>query len=1117
MIQKNEIVERRREIAELRHADSVFRDIQAREKEREDYDQRWFWELLQNAKDSVSQNDKVQVKVDVGDNLLSFSHTGHPFELDDILSLIIQGSSKANKEGKTGRFGTGFMTTYLLSKEVRISGTLINNKGCFSFLLNRSADTNDDFYRHQMESNDDFDNSIQETSYLGHDAFQTKFEYKLDPKGRQTAEIGLKSLDDLIPFTQLFNDQIDSVIVNRNGDETTYERQFISEITIKDKTIKEWSLDTIVNKQTKKKVTAYILSNTNYEIAFLTQKTTDGESVLRLNNEVPRLYFTFPLIGTEEIGIPFIINSDKFDPRVERDGVYLKDIDDEDDQTTNRQILREALLDASVVFSALIEERKINGEYEIFNYKQSRDYKWMDQQWFNSIKEEVIDELSSKSIIRVVGKSEPIAFENLNIPYSWKFECSEKFWILLSQNRAFNIPNFADTNQWVNIMENLCGILAQKIDDHTSVRNIADIIYFIENLTDLETLKQDLTVDFANWLNDFYSIVNSLYDAFPLDKKILLNQYSEFRKAEGMQWDDCKDSELIIISRLLSINFDQRFISNLINRFTIAGISNIDKQEAINELKNKVNDVKKQLLVENQIQEAIARMLRWLIDNRQVDVIRDLKILSGNNKSEEEFIFETFPKGRHLLLSPKLFFEQKFPLYANVIREKDCMHHIYHKILTNVHFEFLDKNGLIHLSPLVVRTEKIDLKTAELLIVKADDLSLLKDEEGKLKHSFDLMFSDFAYLTNTEGHIYDRSSTSKASLERFRFLLLEAVEQDTFFEDDIQEVEVESRKIKFYKQLWLYRAKKLQWVYVKNEGDDKDRKFSSELPSSKNLSELIKNEDALIKAIKGYKQQTFLNRLGVGVSDLIRNTLASDELRENWDKAITSMITSDVDPELVGEIFNDPGIQKEYEKRLNQRKIIKRNQNIGKIVEQLFRDIIVELMQSGFLIDIKRRPFGSDYIITDESSDLVNDNLELELFEINSWLVELKATGRAYAAMTPLQARTSTENKHNYALIVVPLNGTEPDRDYIKSNAIVISNVGEKIANIIGDFYDVEFKKNILFEGKDGISVNIEDQNVRFKIGSEVWEIEDFDTIEKFVHGKFCKELSISNSSTTLN
>lgn len=56
------------------------------------------------------------------------------------------------------------------------------------------------------------------------------------------------------------------------------------------------------------------------------------------------------------------------------------------------------------------------------------------------------------------------------------------------------------------------------------------------------------------------------------------------------------------------------------------------------------------------------------------------------------------------------------------------------------------------------------------------------------------------------------------------------------------------------------------------------------------------------------------------------------------DKAITNMITSEIDPELVQEIFNDPNIRNEYEKKINERKLINRNQKMGKLIETLFKE-----------------------------------------------------------------------------------------------------------------------------------------------------------------------------------
>ena len=317
------------------------------------------------------------------------------------------------------------------------------------------------------------------------------------------------------------------------------------------------------------------------------------------------------------------------------------------------------------------------------------------------------------------------------------------------------------------------------------------------------------------------------------------------------------------------------------------------------------------------------------------------------------------------------------------------MHAIYNNYLIESDFQFLEDNSLIHSSPLVKRTEKLNPKNIELLITNSDDLNLLKDEDGKIEQNIEITYTDFAYLTTTEGHIYDRNSTPKSSLERFKFLLLEATEKDPLFNEGQEEIKVDNvnQIVFFNKSLWLSRSKYLQWINIKNSEGESDKKFFSEAPSSKNLSELIKDSDELIKSIKGDKQQSFLTRLGVGVSDLIRNTLSSNELKLSWDKAITNMITSDVDPELVQEIFNDPSIKKEYEKRLNERKLISRNQRIGALIETLFNEFINNLKSQGVAINIKREPFGSDYLLTEDSSDLVNDNYEREGFKINDWLV----------------------------------------------------------------------------------------------------------------------------------
>ena len=1101
MIEKVKIEERRKEFAEELHAGSVYRDIQAREKERKEFEKRWFWELLQNAKDSVLESEKVNIKIEIKEKEIAFSHTGNPFELDEILSLIIQGSSKTDDDSKTGRFGTGFMTTYLLSKKVKITGKLTNDDGYFDFWLNREAQDIKEFYKLQTASNDDFINSIQETSYTNNSEYETRFAYNLDEKGEITSQKGLHSLNELIPFTQLFNNQIGSITVDDSGEITTYEKEKLREYELINYRIEEWKLKSSNSKNT---VKAYIIRDNEFDVVLITEIEGEIEKLIKIDNKYPRLFFTFPLIGTEELGIPFIINSTSFDPKIERDGIYLNSNGDSSNGISkNKELISKSLEVAISIFPEIIKSNNIKDVFNIFDFSISKDYNWIDDNWFNNLKNNQISRLKETECILYGEKFKK--FSELQIPYSRNQELINDLWTLLDDSNSFNAISNSEIDNWISVAKNYAKLREIDVFEIENIVGSKLLIKYVSNKSSLDVIKEDLIIDKYEWLNNLYATIDRDLEEFPLSKKLLLNQESYFVEAETLRWDSIKDDELISISKKLGLNFHQKLISNDLQTFEITGVDSYKIKYAIEDLKNKINLLNADDYSSDDKIQANALFLKWLIKHNEKDVIKDLKIISLEKSSESSnVISQVFPSSKHLLLASKNFFKNNYPLYSEIIREKDCMHPIYNEVLESSDFEWLERFSFVHSSPLVKRKEKLDTKTIELLIQNSDDLAHIKDGDGKITFDIEMEFSDFAYLTTSENHIYDRNSTTSSSLKIFNFLLNEATLRDTFFNDNFESIIVNDDKtILFDKSLWLKRSKSIQWVNVKNIDDENANKFSKEVPSSKNLSELIKNDSELINTIRGEKQISFLSRINVGVSDLIRNTLPSDEIRISWDKALTNMITSNVDPELVQEIFNDPGIQNEYKKRLNERKLISRNQKIGALIEQLFTELIDKLKEKGVKINIKREPFGSDYLLTDETSDLVNDDREEEVFKINDWLIELKATGKDFAAMTSLQAKTATEKKDNYALIVVPLDGSEPDIEYVRTNAKVVGEIGYKLSHLMKDFNDIESKKNLLKTEQEGVSVDIEDQNVRFRVNSSVWNSDNGISISEFISKYF--------------
>ena len=93
--------------------------------------QRWIWELIQNAKDSSADSAPVKIEIIINKDSLEFKHSGKPFTYENLISLVHQTSIKKRyddnaKEGDipptTGKFGTGFISTHLLSRVVEIQG-----------------------------------------------------------------------------------------------------------------------------------------------------------------------------------------------------------------------------------------------------------------------------------------------------------------------------------------------------------------------------------------------------------------------------------------------------------------------------------------------------------------------------------------------------------------------------------------------------------------------------------------------------------------------------------------------------------------------------------------------------------------------------------------------------------------------------------------------------------------------------------------------------------------------------------------------------------------------------------------------------------------------------------
>ena len=126
---------------------------------------RWVWELLQNARDAAVHGTEGNLVASIEQNHteLVFKHNGTDFTKDQIAHVIYHGSTKTESTESIGQYGTGFLSTHLLSPEINVSGWLDDGKK-FDFNLKREVSSDSELSESMDRAYDAFWNSLSDLS-----------------------------------------------------------------------------------------------------------------------------------------------------------------------------------------------------------------------------------------------------------------------------------------------------------------------------------------------------------------------------------------------------------------------------------------------------------------------------------------------------------------------------------------------------------------------------------------------------------------------------------------------------------------------------------------------------------------------------------------------------------------------------------------------------------------------------------------------------------------------------------------------------------------------------------------------------------------------------------------
>lgn len=503
---------------------------------------RWVWELIQNAKDSISQDESrksVDIRLVIKDKEVKFSHNGSPFTAKAQLGLLYKYSEgKVNNSESTGRFGTGFLTTHTLSKIVSIEGDVftddINNPLCgFSATMYRDGLDETELLEGVKKMKD----SMIYTKEINN---WTTYTYHLrTPKNEEALQLGLENFISNIAQTMLFCKELNSVELDNNGVITKIIRKrlehlengvYISEFEINETNS---YVRKFIHKSLKKhnehlskrfKTERYIRLTSTIEI--------DDNNNLIENIDSPSHFCVLPLVGSEKHIMPIYLNSPDFEPDSERESLILigDDILADKDVISEGGINRLILKESIVLFDSLVSYLSENKYHKLFLLakglkKTPKFEKNFNKDWFEeAIIEPYRDVLKKYDIVETDNENQKLfkidETPNIIIPKSTSIENQSDIYNLLVEIFEDRLPLKEYANDWAELAWKECGLfktedLCKYVAEKENVKNLPvstglydwlnRFLYFVKE-TDETLLKEFALI--PNQKNDFISLEN---------------------------------------------------------------------------------------------------------------------------------------------------------------------------------------------------------------------------------------------------------------------------------------------------------------------------------------------------------------------------------------------------------------------------------------------------------------------------------------------------------------------------------------------------------------------------------------------------------------------------------
>jgi len=1051
-------------------AQAVFKHLDRIEDNRAALGARWIWELLQNARDAA-RGQGVRVWIRATETQLRFEHDGKPFASDEIAHLVYHGSTKIENFENIGQFGSGFLTTHLLSRIVRVAGRL-DDSDEFLFRLDRTGGTVEELREAMDRSWASFAQSVKPLQPA--QTVTTSFVYDItEPSGCELAEAGLKDLRQCGPLALAFCPEISQIDVETSGGNWRLSSGDRGEDGVLAFRYRE-------NGQDWSRFVALAEGEGDCSAALQLRTGSSGLQIDPAQVTSAKLFILFPLIGSERMALPATVNSRGFKPREDRDGIVLAG--DSPGAQENRRLLEESVKDQAQLLE-WCAQRQWSGAVQLLAFDAERLPDWANgDTWFRELLVELVAKGRTTKLLPAQS-GDWIAPHAAWLPTMDDPSHQERLWTLMSSwdGGKARLPCRDELVFWSQSLSGWAELLGKASEEMEEALTLAKVTGLVGDAGNLEGLQQQLVAEEGSaWLVTLLELVRDTGSTSLLDEHNLLpNQAGGLRRRSDLHRDDGISEELKDLAAAFGVDIREELLDK---RSEMEGLSELLSPAEESELLDKVlARVKEECgggTIAAGLVPSVVGLFRWMAVQPDYYGRLDGYPMPTREQRDEVVAVLALERGRDAaarLLAPVEAWPEGARRYGPLFPKRKILAADFAECGPDMWAQ-LSASSYVNASPLVETKRVVDA-------FLPDEPLPDPDSAGTHKSTQEIEVSDLAWLIEPDIGLIDTARKSRSRATEFiRFLIEFATAADNrAFEECRVDCECgDSHAI--YRAAWLTPLHRRRWVPLEASGN------RAATASAESLAGLLVDSRQTSELLSGPEGEQLLEALGISRSDLALRLVAGGEderltlIRSMQDLAAAA---GEIDRvrELAAEIREHPEIIDSIEERKNRRSKIRRNQQIGRLVEQLLQQ---ELEACG--LTVRRTGIGSDFEV---ESDFVEDEEEIG-FELagagGSTLIEVKSTRVDQVRMTPAQARRACSLHDRFALCVVPLDGVVPTGETVREQLRVVFNIGAHLESTVADYESLEQLTDDACQPHGAVALEIVEGEVRFRIGSAIWE-----------------------------